>query len=381
MKSRLICLLFLAALLLACEDATRVDSISLSQNTLSLRIAESVQLEVILSPLASSSYNTVTWTSSDPSVATVDARGLITAVYVGECTVTASAGGRTASCVVTVGTTRISPIFTRAIAVGGTDDNASGANHITLFLLDSASAFDTVTMRPAASASYLLLDIESPWDDTGVAAGDYAVSEIPQPYSCMPGSLLRNGEISLLTGSYMVIPGDTLLIGRGSFSVSSPDSGAVSGSFDCDGYEILSFAYSGGITYYDTGENGGTVERFVYDRIQQEQNGKTPDSRYYMTALTLTASSSRSIRVNLVSPLSSPGYIAPGQYSITGSAAPFCILSCASLADNCPVYVNSAGEERLLVSGSLTVAYRDGEPLCSGIFHDADGAVIICSPE
>ena len=44
---------------------------------------------------------TATWTTSDPEVATV-AAGTITAVAVGECTVTAALGGQSADVAVTV---------------------------------------------------------------------------------------------------------------------------------------------------------------------------------------------------------------------------------------------------------------------------------------
>ena len=45
---------------------------------------------------------TVTWTSSNPAVATVDETGKVHAVAAGEATITAQAGDKTATCVVTV---------------------------------------------------------------------------------------------------------------------------------------------------------------------------------------------------------------------------------------------------------------------------------------
>ena len=44
----------------------------------------------------------VTWSSSDPSVATVSDQGEVTAVRAGNCTITATAGGKSATCTVRV---------------------------------------------------------------------------------------------------------------------------------------------------------------------------------------------------------------------------------------------------------------------------------------
>jgi len=43
-----------------------------------------------------------TWTSSDPTIATVDSAGMVTAVKVGTCTVTAAMTGMSGTCTVTV---------------------------------------------------------------------------------------------------------------------------------------------------------------------------------------------------------------------------------------------------------------------------------------
>ena len=51
---------------------------------------------------ASGGSGTVTWSSSDTSVATVDANGKVTAVGNGKCTITAASGGQTATCTVWV---------------------------------------------------------------------------------------------------------------------------------------------------------------------------------------------------------------------------------------------------------------------------------------
>lgn len=76
--------------------------ITLSQTSLSMNSGTTAQLTATLSP--EGAFGSVTWTSSDESVATVDANGVVTAVAGGNCTITATAGGslKTATCAVSV---------------------------------------------------------------------------------------------------------------------------------------------------------------------------------------------------------------------------------------------------------------------------------------
>lgn len=75
------------ATLTVTED-TGVDSITLSPSSASLQIGDTYQLTAAVSPAGSSS---VIWSSNNPSVATVDQNGLVTAVAEGSATITATA--------------------------------------------------------------------------------------------------------------------------------------------------------------------------------------------------------------------------------------------------------------------------------------------------
>ena len=77
-----------------------VASISLSKEELTLTEGDSETITATVKP-DDATDKTVTWTSSDPSVATVDG-GKIEAVKEGTATVTAKAGDKTATCKVTV---------------------------------------------------------------------------------------------------------------------------------------------------------------------------------------------------------------------------------------------------------------------------------------
>ncbi len=77
-----------------------VSGITLSQTSLSLEVAKTITLTATVKP-DNATDKTVTWTSSNTSVATVS-NGTVTAVAAGTATITAKAGDKSATCVVTV---------------------------------------------------------------------------------------------------------------------------------------------------------------------------------------------------------------------------------------------------------------------------------------
>lgn len=77
-----------------------VTGISLNKSTLSFSALTSETLRATLSP--SDATGTVTWVSSNTSVATVDSNGTVAVVGNGTATITASCGGYSATCAVTV---------------------------------------------------------------------------------------------------------------------------------------------------------------------------------------------------------------------------------------------------------------------------------------
>ena len=79
-----------------------VESVTLGKTELELVVNEAdVTLTATVKP-ADASDPTVTWTSSNPAVATVDANGKVHAVAAGTATITAQAGDKSASCTVSV---------------------------------------------------------------------------------------------------------------------------------------------------------------------------------------------------------------------------------------------------------------------------------------
>ena len=78
-----------------------VSSVTLNETSLLLNEGETSTLSVTISP-SNANHKASHWWSDDPSVASVDESGKITAVSAGTATITAMAGMRTATCTVTV---------------------------------------------------------------------------------------------------------------------------------------------------------------------------------------------------------------------------------------------------------------------------------------
>jgi len=84
------------------QKIVAVESVTLGKTELELIIGQAdVTLTATVKP-DDATDKTVTWTSDKPEVATVDANGTVHAVAVGTATITAQAGDKTATCVVTV---------------------------------------------------------------------------------------------------------------------------------------------------------------------------------------------------------------------------------------------------------------------------------------
>ena len=100
----------IALLLVSCtkEKNIAVTSVSVSQATAEMLIGESIQVYATVLP-SDATDKTVFWASSKQTVATVSSSGMVTAIAEGVSTITASAGGFIATCVVTV-SKRVIPV-------------------------------------------------------------------------------------------------------------------------------------------------------------------------------------------------------------------------------------------------------------------------------
>lgn len=104
MKKLLLPICTIIAMFVSCEKAPEeiaISTVTLGQSTAEMIIGETVQLTATITP-SNATDKTIQWTSSKQSVATITNSGLVSAIAEGQSTITASAGGKSATCLVTV---------------------------------------------------------------------------------------------------------------------------------------------------------------------------------------------------------------------------------------------------------------------------------------
>ena len=131
--------------------ATVVTAISLNQSSISISGASTSQLVATTTPAG----GTIIWVSSDTSVATVSNNGLVTGVGNGSCTITASCGGKTATCSVTVSGFATLTSITATYTQSGTVYNTDTLDSLKSDLVVVASYSDSTT-RTLSDSDYAL---------------------------------------------------------------------------------------------------------------------------------------------------------------------------------------------------------------------------------
>lgn len=104
MKKYFLALIGVLFVIVSCEKKEQevpVTSVSITQATAEIIIGETIQLSASVQP-SNATKKTVTWSSSNSEIATVDETGKVTAIKAGEATITAKAEEKTATCKVIV---------------------------------------------------------------------------------------------------------------------------------------------------------------------------------------------------------------------------------------------------------------------------------------
>lgn len=169
-----------------------VNSIAVSPTAKSIFEGGTFQITATVTLSDGTTTGNCAWLSSDPSVATVDVNGNVRGIAPGTATITASAGGKTATCTVTVKEVGTSLIYGKPeVTVSYTDVGANG----------TTAAVPTVSIRQTVKKHY---EDERPDEDQpdftatvslAETSGDVYVSSLSaSPVSGTGASLASSGE-------------------------------------------------------------------------------------------------------------------------------------------------------------------------------------------
>ena len=148
---------------------TQVTKISLNKKSATLKTGEKLKLTVKVTP-DDADDKTITWKSSDPTIAKVNSKGKVTAVAPGKCVITAtSANGKKASCKITVKAVKVSKI-----TVNGKKNMKVGATQQLTAVISPENAYDkSVTWTSSDTA---IATVDEKGIVTAVASGKVTIT-------------------------------------------------------------------------------------------------------------------------------------------------------------------------------------------------------------
>ncbi len=146
-----------------------VESIILDKITLDLIVKEETTLTATVNP-GEATYKTVTWTTSDASVVTVDGNGKITAVKEGTAIITAKAEGKTATCTVTVTKIAVSSVTLSAQTL---ELKVEEISQLSATVLPDTATYMTVTWS-SSDATVATVDFDG--NVTAIKAGTATIT-------------------------------------------------------------------------------------------------------------------------------------------------------------------------------------------------------------
>lgn len=194
----LLSLMTLCALLFGCcedeDPVIPVQSVEVNSDGAvhQLALGETLKLSVTITP-TDATADVITWTSSDPTIATVSDTGVVTALKPGEVTITVTVGGKSSSFTLTIYDPK--------------------AGFITLDITEkSLLVGDELTLTPTVSPE-TLRDKTITWttsDDKVASVSDKGIVKALAPGECTITAALSNGETAtakvIVTNSFSISP-------------------------------------------------------------------------------------------------------------------------------------------------------------------------------
>ncbi|GIW26157.1 Ig-like domain-containing protein [Meiothermus sp.] len=234
MTYRWLLLLLTALFLAACGPAggPTINSIEVTPPSASKQVGQTQQFTAVAKDASGNTISgvTFTWTSSNPSVATVNSSGLATAVAAGTATITASAQGKSGNATLTVTNPAPPPIETIEVSPPSASKQVGQTQQFTAVAKDASGNTISGVTFTWSSSDTAIATVDSSGLATAVAAGTATITASAQGKSgnatltvTSPPTFMVGGTVRFLNGSGLV-----LAIGSQTKAISQ------NGSFDFD---------------------------------------------------------------------------------------------------------------------------------------------------
>ncbi len=370
----------LVAMLNSCNDVTDVDALKLGANSLVMQVGEQVQLEVIITPLSSTVYNSPRWKSTDENVVRVDSKGVITAVYAGECVVSVSCGEVEDRCVIKVLTPEFDIDYSKAYVRPVTEPVNVNANTYTLRLLVDELSFDTMTNQVEGNGMMFCVELHSSLHTNCIDTGVYSMAYSNMPTTFTPGELIDIEDKYYATGTFMGQYTDNgfaaIFVKQGSVRIGKEGENYTvkANVIGADG-ETITANYCGSLIAY--GANAAEVEELTLRATNHtvQAHGTTPDGTKGIVKLGIECVDGVQITQYLIVPLSASGTIPCGNYKTADTFQNFTIIN-NNADDTLNPSITEQGERTAILFGAISVAEKDGEVVYKVQYRDSKSRII-----
>ncbi len=140
-----------------------------------------------------SSSSSVTWSSSAPTVATVNSSGLVTTLAAGVATITATSDGKTGSAAITVS---LAPVVSMTVSPASARVDLGGTTWLTATLKDSAGSVMSGRAVTWASSSPTIATVSQTGLVAGVAAGPVTITATSEGKSASAAIRVANVPVA-----------------------------------------------------------------------------------------------------------------------------------------------------------------------------------------
>lgn len=375
-----VCLLAAVLLAFSACKGGEVQRLYFTESTKQMTVGQVDTLELFFSPIESTNYNLITWTSSDNSVVRVNQKGEVRAVYSGKCTVTASYREVKATMEITVSPVSFDMSFSKAVAYfyGGSSENPEVGQCILRLLSDGYEiGLDGST---SGAGYYMNMLLQFP----------PALREIPQvgfnPSDGVENNTYRKGYFwqqdgaTYISGSFLghtsIESSSATAIRDGVMTVGkSGDSYTFAATFIGDRLETIHVSYTGEIRFVDYTLPPADTLRF--STLQKVENlGDLYSSGNNIFRATLLNAQGDRLQIEFVAPLSA-STLPAGSYRLSGSGLRNFTLVPYDSAQDRGTLLNIGGETFGIISGGVDVGSGRGSELNFEILLHSSGGHLI----